>query len=113
MVIVIDCFTLSAGYFARTRSYASCIINSLFASILSAASSVLLLIVTPEGLRISAAAVNFLNPLGSKVAKNLLLPPAVAGFNLTLSLSSVLAPIRYPPIVAAGRFDGSYALSSP
>ena len=87
--------------------------KSLFASILSAASSVLLLIVTPDGLRISAAAVNFLNPLGSKVAKNLLSEPALTGFNLTHNLSSVLAPIRYPPIVAAGRFAGSYALSSP
>ena len=113
MVIVIVSFTLSAGYLARIRSYASCAIKSLFASILSAASRILLLIVTPDGFSMSAVAVNFLNPLGSKVAKNVLLPPAVLGFNLTYNLSSVLAPILYPPIVAAGRFFGSIAPSSP
>ena len=113
MVIVIVSFTLSAGYLARILSYASCAIKSLFASNLSAASRILLLIVTPDGFNMSAVAVNFLNPLGSKVAKNVLLPPAVLVFNLTYNLSSVFAPILYPPIVAAGRFFGLIAWSSP
>ena len=92
--IVIVSFTLSAGYLARIRSYDSWAIKSLFASIKSAASSVLLLIVTPDGLRTSAEAVNFLNPLGLILALNWLLEPAVTGASLTFNSSSFLAPIR-------------------
>ena len=87
--------------------------NSLFASIRSAASRSLLLIVIPVGLRIEAVALNFLNPLGDNVALKILLLPADLGINFTYNFSSDLAPIRNPSIDAATRVSGLYPSSSP
>ena len=111
--IVIPDLTKRFGYLPVIYPYASCAIKLLFSSILSAASRSLLLITRLLGLRIDAVAVNFLNPLGDKVALKILSEPALLGVSLTYSFSSLLAPILNPSIEAAGLLKGSYASSSP
>ena len=64
--------------------------NSLFSSILSAASRSLLLTEIPLGLRTSAVTVNFLNPVGDNVEVNTLSDPSVLGVNLIVSISLLL-----------------------
>ena len=70
--IVIPDLVFRVGYLPRMYPYASYAMKFLFSSILSAASRFLLLMVRPDGFRMSAVAVNFLNPFGDRVALKML-----------------------------------------